>query len=47
MERQSFIVDRGSNTNVEAQFLVIKDSLLKRQRQLSINMLFDKVTSEF
>ena len=40
---------RGSNTNnyIEAQFLVIKDSLLKRQRQFNINMLFDKVMGEF
>ena len=40
---------RGSNTNiyVEAQFLVIKDSLLKRQRQFNISMLFDKVIGEF
>ena len=31
---------RGSNTNnyVEAQLMVIKDSLLKRQRQFNINM---------
>ena len=40
---------QGSNTNnyVEAQFLVIKDSLLKRQKQFNINMLFDKVIGEF
>lgn len=43
------MLTRGSNTNnyIEAQFLVIKDSLLKRQRQYNINMLFDKLTSEF
>ena len=40
---------RRSNANnfVEAQFLVIKESLLKRQRQFNINMLFDNVISEF
>ena len=39
---------RESNTNnyVEAQFLAIKDSLLKRQRQFNINMFFDKVIGE-
>ena len=40
---------RRSNANnyVEAQSLVIKDSLLKRQRQFNINMLLDKVIGEF
>ena len=40
---------RGSNTNnyVEAQFLIIKDSILKRQRQFNVNMLLDKLFSEF
>ena len=40
---------RGSNTNsyVEAQFLVVKDSILGRQRQYNINMLFDKLMVEF
>ena len=39
---------QGSNTNnyVKAQFLVMKDYLLKRQSQFNINKLFDKVTSE-
>ena len=40
---------RGSHTNnyVEAQFLVIKDSILRRQRQFNINMLLDKLMEEF
>ena len=40
---------RGSNTNnyVEAQFGVIKDGILQRQRQFNINMLLDKLISEF
>ena len=40
---------RGSNTNnyVEAQFLVIKDSTLRRQRQFNVNMLLDELFSEF
>ena len=40
---------RGSNTNyyVEAQFLVIKDSIVCRQRQFNVNMLLDKLFSEF
>ena len=40
---------RGSNTinYVEAQFLVVKDSILGRQRQYNINMLFDKLMVEF
>ena len=32
---------------VEAQFLVIKDSILCRQRQFNVNMLLDKLFSEF
>ena len=40
---------RGSNTNnyVEAQFLVIKDLILHCQRQFNVNMLLDKLFSEF
>ena len=40
---------RGSNTNnyVEAQFLVIKDSILRRERQFNVNMLLDKLFSVF
>ena len=40
---------RGSNTNnyVEAQFAVVKDGILPRQRQFNINMLLDKLMSEF
>ena len=40
---------RGSNTNnyVEAQFLVVKDGILKRQRQYNINQLLDKLINEF
>ena len=35
---------RGSNTNnsVDTQFMIIKDSLLKRQRQFNITMLHYK-----
>ena len=40
---------RGSNTNnyVEAQFGVIKDGILQRQRQFNINQLLDKLMDEF
>ena len=40
---------RGSNTDnyIEAQSLVIKDSFLCRQRQFNVNMLLDKLFSEF
>ena len=40
---------RGSHTNnyVEAQFLVIKDTILKRQRQYNINMLLIKLVENF
>ena len=35
------------NNCVDAQFMVIKNSLLKRQRQFNINMLFEKEMGEF
>ena len=40
---------RGSNTNnyVEAQFAVVKDGILRRQRQFNINMLLDKIMTQF
>ena len=40
---------RGTNTNnyVEAQFLVMKDTILMRTRQFNVNMLLDKVFNEF
>ena len=40
---------RGIDTNnyVEAQFLVIKDTILQRQRQYNINQLLDKLVPEF
>ena len=40
---------RGCHTNnyAEAQFLVIKDSILRRQRQFNINMLLDKLMTDF
>ena len=40
---------RGLNTNnyIEAQFLVVKDTILRRQRQYNINTLFDKLMVEF
>jgi len=40
---------RGCNTNnyVESQFLVIKDTILKRQRQYNINMLLNKLMDDF
>ena len=46
--RSEYLI-RGANTNnhVEAQFLVIKDTILRRQRQYNINMLFDKLMAEF
>ena len=39
----------GLNTNndVQAQFLVIKDSILCRQHQFNVNMLLYKLFSEF
>ena len=38
---------RGNNTNnaVEAQFLVLKDSILKRTKEVNINGLFEKLTN--
>lgn len=46
--RKEFMT-RGSNTNnyVEAQFLVVKDGILKRQRQFNINQLLDKLLNDF
>ena len=40
---------KGSNTNnyVEAQFLVVRDIILRRQRQYNINQLLDKLIIEF
>ena len=40
---------RGSNTNnyVEAQFLVVKDTILSRQRQCIINQLLHNLIIEF
>ena len=40
---------RGSNTNnyVEPQFLVVKDTILRRQRQCIINQLLRKLIIEF
>ena len=39
---------RGCHTNnyVEAQFLVLKDTILKRQRQFNINKLLDKIFND-
>ena len=40
---------RGNNTNnlVEAQFLVLKDEVLNRTKEININGLLDKLTHEF
>ena len=41
---------RGSHTNgtnVEVQFLVIKDTFAKETRHFGIKMLFDKVMGKF
>ena len=40
---------RGSNTNnfVEAQFLAVNDTILRRQRQCNNNQLLDKLIIEF
>lgn len=40
---------RGNNTNnyCEAQFLVIKDEILNRQKEVNVVALLDKFTSEF
>ena len=40
---------RGNNTNnfVEAQFLVLKDNVLNRTREVNVNGLFEKLTGEF
>ena len=42
------LMTRGTNTNnyVEAQFLVIKDTILKRQRQYNVNMILDKLLTD-
>jgi hypothetical protein len=39
---------RGNNTNnlCEAQFLVIKDTILNRQKEVNIVGLMDKLTNE-
>ena len=34
-------------SNNKAQFLVVKDTILRRQRQYKINMFFDKLMAEF
>ena len=43
------LILRGNNTNnyVEAQFLVIKDNVLNRTKEVNINGLLDKLTSDF
>ena len=40
---------RGNNTNnpVEAQFLTLKDTILKRTKEVNINGFFEKLTCEF
>ena len=40
---------RGNNTNnlVEAQFLVLKDEVLNRTKEINVNGLLDKLTHEF
>ncbi|XP_057311257.1 uncharacterized protein LOC130649070 [Hydractinia symbiolongicarpus] len=40
---------RGNNTNnfVEAQFLVLKDNILNRTKEININGLFEKLTKDF
>ena len=37
----------STNNYVEAQFLVIQDSILRHQRQFNVNMFLDKLFSEF
>ena len=39
---------RGNNTNnpVESQFLVLKDEVLNRTKEININRLFEKITNE-
>lgn len=43
------LILRGNNTNnpVEAQFLVLKDSILNRTKEININGLFEKLTNDF
>ena len=40
---------RGNNTNnpMESQFLVIKDEVLNRTKEININGLLDKLTNDF
>ena len=42
-----YVTQVNAGQDVEAYFLVIKDLLLKRQRQFNMNMFFDKVMGEF
>ena len=47
LRKQFFALCIKHKQFVEAQFLVIKDSILCRQRQFNVNMLLDKLFSEF
>ena len=46
---RSHLPIRGNNTNnpIEAQFLVLKDEVLSRTKEVNINGLLDKLTNEF
>lgn len=46
---RSHLPIRGNNTNnyIEAQFLVLKDEVLNRTKEININGLLDKLTNEF
>jgi len=43
------LITRGNNTNnpIEAQFLTLKDTILKRTKEVNINGLFEKLAGEF
>jgi len=43
------LITRGNNTNnpIEAQFLTLKDTILKRTKEVNTNGLFEKLAGEF
>ena len=46
---RTHLVIRGNNTNnpVEAQFLVLKDTILERKKEINVNGLFEKLANDF
>ena len=43
LRTEKFIRKLNTNHYAEAQFVVVKDTILRRQRQYNINMLFDQL----